>query len=72
MNVVRAIDHDARPQVAGSVSADAEILAMVARADADVAAGRFVTITSPADAEAVHEGTMARLRARIAAGRLGR
>ena len=48
---------------------NAEIVAMVARADADVAAGRFVTISGPADSEALHDATMARLRARIAAGR---
>jgi len=46
---------------------DAEILAMVTRADADVAAGRFITVEGPADSDAVHEATMARLRAHLMA-----
>ena len=74
MNVVRPMDKGLPPLGISSeaASADAEILAMVARADADVAAGRFVTISGPADAEALHEAAMARLRGRIATDQSGR
>ncbi len=74
MNVVRPTDNKVPPLGNGSEAApaDAEILAMVARADADVAAGRFITVTGPADSNALHEATMARLRARLTAGRSGR
>jgi hypothetical protein len=74
MNVVRPTDKIAPPLGAGSeaTSADADILAMVARADADVAAGRFITVTGPVESDDLHEATMARLRARLSAGRSGR
>ena len=71
MNVVRPTDTVVLPlsSVSEASSATAEILAMVARADADVAAGRFVTVAGPADSEALHAATMARLRDRLAAAR---
>ncbi len=50
---------------ADHIDAEDEIAAMSPRADADMASGRFVTIASTADGEALHERTMARLRARI-------
>ena len=36
---------------------------MVNRADADMAAGRAVTVATPEDSQALHESAMARLRA---------
>ena len=71
MNVVHPLDGLTRSRGDRSDAAalNAEIVAMVARAEADVAAGRFVTISGPADSEALHDATMARLRARIAEGR---
>jgi hypothetical protein len=71
MNVVCPED-EVVPHLRGNpavASADAEILAMVVRADADFEAGRFVTVSASVDAEALHEATLARLRARITADR---
>ena len=52
-------DHlDARNEIAG----------MVHRADADAASGRHVTILTRAEAAALHQRTMDRLRANLAAG----
>jgi hypothetical protein len=45
--------------------AENEIAAMPDRADADMASGRFVTVTDAADSEALHASTMARLRERM-------
>jgi Arc/MetJ-type ribon-helix-helix transcriptional regulator len=47
------------------LEAENEIAAMAVRADADMASGRFVTVTSAEDGEALHASTMARLRARM-------
>jgi Arc/MetJ-type ribon-helix-helix transcriptional regulator len=47
------------------IEAENEIAAMVGRADADLAAGRFVTVTGAKDAEALHTSAMARLHARV-------
>lgn len=57
---------------ADHLDAEDEITALVERADADVAAGRFVTVTTPEDSQALHEGAMARLRARLAEDAQGR
>jgi Arc/MetJ-type ribon-helix-helix transcriptional regulator len=43
-----------------------DILAMVDRADADMAAGRYKTISTPAESHALHEAAIDRLRARLA------
>ena len=52
-------DHlDAKNRIAG----------MVHRADADVAAGRYATISTQAEREALHQRTMDRLRTNLAAG----
>ena len=51
---------------AGYLETDGEIAAMVARADADAAAGRYVLVSSPEDAEAVHQRTISRLRDTLA------
>ena len=71
MNVVYPLDGPTRSlgDRSDAASHNDEIVAMVARAEADVATGRFVTISGPADSEALHDATMARLRARIAEGR---
>jgi Arc/MetJ-type ribon-helix-helix transcriptional regulator len=47
------------------IEAETEIAAMAVRADADMAAGRFVTVTTPEDSEALHSSAMTRLRARL-------
>ena len=44
------------------------IAGMVHRANADVAAGRYVTISTQAEGEALHQRTMDHLRANLAAG----
>jgi Arc/MetJ-type ribon-helix-helix transcriptional regulator len=48
------------------LDSDDEIAEIVERADADIAAGRYVTVRTPADNEALHEAAMDRLRARLA------
>jgi Arc/MetJ-type ribon-helix-helix transcriptional regulator len=45
-----------------------ELAAMVERADADMAAGRFVTVSSKEDSEALHQRMIDRLRANLASG----
>lgn len=57
---------------ADHLDAEDEIAAMVERADADVAAGRYVTVATPEDSQALHEGAMARLCARLAEHAQGR
>jgi Arc/MetJ-type ribon-helix-helix transcriptional regulator len=47
------------------LEAENEIAAMAVRADADMASGRFVTVTGAEDSEALHASIMARLRARM-------
>lgn len=56
---------DALDAYADHLDTEAEIAAMVARADADMASGRFVTVTCTEDSDAVHERALARLRARL-------
>ncbi|HME27578.1 MAG TPA: hypothetical protein VKI44_40695 [Acetobacteraceae bacterium] len=60
------------PRGADDLDAEEEIATIAARADADIAAGRYVTVTTQADSDALHEAAMNRLRARIAAGDRGR
>jgi len=50
----------------GYLEGDRLIAAMADRADADMAAGRYVTIVTPEDSEAVHQRTIERLRANLA------
>ena len=50
---------------ADHLEAEDEIAGMVDRADADLAAGRYVTVATPGDSQALHESAMARLRARL-------
>jgi len=57
---------------ADHLDAEDEITAMVERADADVAARRYVTVATPEDSQALHKGAMARLRARLAEDAQGR
>ena len=48
------------------LNSDDEIVEIVERADADIAAGRYVTVRTQADSEALHEATMGRLRVKMA------
>lgn len=57
---------------ADHLDAEDEIAAMVERADVDMATGRYVTVSNPEDSQALHEGAMARLRARTAEDAQGR
>jgi hypothetical protein len=56
---------------ADHLDAENEIAAMVERAYADVAAGRYATVATPEDSQALHEAAMARLRARMASDAAG-
>ena len=49
----------------GHLEAEDEIAAMAQRADADMAARRFVTVSSPEDSDALHQPTMDRLRSNL-------
>ena len=51
---------------AADLAAEDDIVAEARAGIADAAAGRFVTIASAEDSVALHERTMARLRARLA------
>jgi Arc/MetJ-type ribon-helix-helix transcriptional regulator len=42
-----------------------DIAAIAARADADIVAGRYVTVTTSDDSDALHDAAMSRLRARL-------
>ena len=57
---------------ADHLEAEDEIAGMVDRADADMAAGRHVTVATPEDSQALHESAIARLRARLAEDAQGR
>ena len=49
---------------ADHLEAEDEIAAMVDRADADMASGRYVTVSTPEVSQALHESAMSRLRER--------
>lgn len=51
---------------AGYLETGNDVVAMVVRADADMAAGRHVTISTSEDGEAVHRRMVERLRANLA------
>ncbi len=51
---------------ADHLDAEDEIAAMVERADAEMASGRFVTISTPEDSDALHQRAMDRLRTSLA------
>ena len=53
---------------ADHLEAKNEIAGVVHRADADVGAGRYVTISTQAERGALHQRTMDRLQANLAAG----
>lgn len=57
---------------ADHLDAEDEFAAMVERADAGVAAGRYAMGATPEDSQAPHEAAMARLRARMASDAAGR
>lgn len=53
---------------AGHLEAEDEIVDMTERADADMALGRYVTISGLEDSEAFHQRAMDRLRVNLADG----
>jgi Arc/MetJ-type ribon-helix-helix transcriptional regulator len=48
------------------LDAEGEIAGMVERADADIAAGRYVMVETSEQSQALHEAAMDRVRARLA------
>ncbi|HME26208.1 MAG TPA: hypothetical protein VKI44_33590 [Acetobacteraceae bacterium] len=48
------------------LDSDDEIAEVVERADADIAGGGYVTVSTPTDSEALHEAALDRLRTRLA------
>ncbi len=58
---------EAARRFAEELEAEDEIVAEANAGLLDAEAGRYVTITTPEDAEALHERTIARLRLRLAA-----
>jgi predicted transcriptional regulator len=58
---------EAARRFVADLTAEDEIVAEAEAGIADAEAGRYVTIASAADIEALHERTMARLRDRLAA-----
>jgi len=53
---------------AGHIEAEDEIADMAERADADMAAGQYITISTMEDSEALHQRAMDRLRTNLADG----
>ena len=51
----------------GLAASEAEMDALVERADADIEAGRFVIVITPEDSDALHVAAMGRLRVQLAA-----
>jgi Arc/MetJ-type ribon-helix-helix transcriptional regulator len=47
-------------------SEEEEVIAAAGAGIADVATGRYTTVATPEDGQRLHEGTMARLRGRLA------
>jgi Arc/MetJ-type ribon-helix-helix transcriptional regulator len=60
---------EAARRYAEDLEAEDEIIAEAEAGMADAEAGRYQTIATPEDAEAVHERTMTRLRKHLAADR---
>ena len=58
---------EAARRFAEDLEVEDEIVAEAEAGIADAEAGRYVTIATPEDAEALHQRTMARLRDRLAA-----
>jgi Arc/MetJ-type ribon-helix-helix transcriptional regulator len=58
---------EAARRFADDLEVEDEIVAEAQAGIADAEAGRYVTIATPEDADALHERTMARLRDRLAA-----
>jgi Arc/MetJ-type ribon-helix-helix transcriptional regulator len=52
---------------ADHLDAEDEIASIADVADADIASGRYGTVTTQADSDGLHDAAMARLRARLAA-----
>lgn len=62
---------EAARRFAEDLVADDEIAKMVERPDVDVAAGQFVTVSTPEDSQTLHEAALDRLRARLATDAAG-
>jgi Arc/MetJ-type ribon-helix-helix transcriptional regulator len=62
---------EAARRYAAHLDAEGEIADMVQRADADVAGGRYTMVATAEDSQALHDATMARLRARMASDATG-
>jgi len=58
---------EAARRFVADLAAEDEIVSEARTGIADAEAGRYVTISSPEDVEALHDRTMARLRDRLAA-----
>jgi Arc/MetJ-type ribon-helix-helix transcriptional regulator len=62
---------EAARRFAEDLADEVEIAEMVERADADLAAGRYVMVSTPEESQARHEAAMGRLRARLASDEAG-
>jgi Arc/MetJ-type ribon-helix-helix transcriptional regulator len=60
---------EAARRYAEDLEVEGDIVAEAEAGIADAEAGRYVTISTPEDAESLHKRTMARLRERLAAER---
>ena len=58
---------EAARRFADEIALEDDLRAEAAAGIADVEKGRFIAVDAPADVAALHEATMARLRARLAA-----
>jgi Arc/MetJ-type ribon-helix-helix transcriptional regulator len=62
---------EAARRFAEDLAVEDEIADMVRRADADIEAGRYVTVSTPEDSQALHDAAMDRLRTRLASDAAG-
>ena len=67
-NPAAFLEEAVRRLVDATLSEENELLQAAEAGSADIAAGRYVTVTAAEDEERVHDGMMARLRARLSAG----
>ena len=62
------LEEAVRRLVDETMSEEDELLKAAEAGSADIAAGRYVTVTTAEDERRVHDGMMARLRARFSTG----
>ena len=67
-NPAAFLEEAVRRLVDETLSEENELLQAAEAGSADIAAGRYVTVTTAENEERVHDGMMARLRARLSAG----